>query len=182
MVKKNLLFLILVVLSLKSFSFQKIDTLTYNHKEITFETSYLEDNNVNSGSLSAAFSYLFKINKRLEMGPQLYLATYKINDLGKFNPLSLRGHIKFYFGDLLNKEARWINQLYASSKLGLAYELNDKNFKNSDQYIMGLGTSIIYFKKNKIMNMEIGVSEVDFKRNNDTFFQNVFTFGFNYKF
>jgi hypothetical protein len=179
--QKNILILVLISFSFQSYSFQKSDTLTYNHKEITFETSYLKDNDVNSGSYSAAFSYLFKLNKRLELGPQLYIASYNINELGRFYPLSLRGHIKFYFGDLLKKDSKWINQLYATSKFGLAYELQDENFINSDQYILGLGTSVIYFKNKKSMNLEIGASEVAFKRNSEKFFQNLFTIGLNYK-
>lgn len=179
--QKNILILVLISFSFQSYSFQKSDTLTYNHKEITFETSYLKDNDVNSSSYSAAFSYLFKLNKRLELGPQVYLASYNIDELGRFYPLSLRGHIKFYFGDLLKKDSKWINQLYATSKFGLAYELKDKNFINSDQYILGLGTSFIYFKNKKSMNLEIGASEVALYRNSEKFFQNLFTIGLNYK-
>ena len=178
--KYNLL-LLLILFSFQSYSFQKSDTLTYNHKEITFESSYLKENDINSSSYSAAFSYLFKLNKRLELGPQVYLASYHIDGLGRFYPLSLRGHIKFYFGDLLKKDSKWINQLYATSKFGLAYELKSKNFINSDQYILGLGTSVIYFKNKKSMNLEIGASEVAFKRNSEKFFQNLFTIGLNYK-
>ena len=122
------------------------------------------------------------MNKRLELGPQLYIASYNIDTLGRFYPLALRGHIKFYFGDLLKKEAKWINQLYATSKFGLAYELKDKNFRNSDQYIMGLGTVINVFKNKTPLIFEVGASEIALYRNEKRFFRNALTFGFNYRF
>lgn len=179
--KKTIFLILLSALSIKSYSFQKSDSLSYNHLEVTYETSFLDNNN-NNGSLSAAFSYLFKLNKRLEIGPQLYIASYKIDSLGRFYPLALRGHIKFYFGDLLKREEKWINQLYATSKFGLAYELKDKNFINSDQYIMGLGSVISIFKNKTPLIFEIGASEIALYRNEKKFFRNALTIGFNYKF
>ena len=168
--------------SLNSYSFQQLDSLTFNHKEVTFETSFLKNNKANSGSYSAAFSYLFKISKRLELGPQLSIASYNIDSLGRFYPLALRGHIKYYFGDLLKMKPEWINKLYATSKFGLAYELKDKNFINSDQYIGGIGTEIIFFKNKTPVIFEFGVSEIALYRNDKKFFRNAFTVGVNYKF
>lgn len=174
--------MLLSFFSFKTYSYQKSDTLTFNHKEVTYETSFLNNNIVNNLSLSAAFSYLFKLNKRFELGPQLYIASYNIDSLGRFYPLAIRGHIKFYFGDLLNREEKWINKLYATSKFGLAYELKDKNFINSDQYIGGVGTEIIFFKNKTPVIFEFGVSEIALYRNDKKFFRNAFTVGVNYKF
>lgn len=177
--KKIVILILLSALTFHSYSYQESDSLTFNHKEVTFETSYLKNNKANSGSYSAAFSYLFKVNKRLELGPQLYIASYNIDSLGRFYPLALRGHIKFYFGDLLKQEKKWINKLYVTSKFGLAYELKDNNFINSDQYIGGVGTEIIFFKNKRPVIIEFGTSEIALYRNDKKFFRNAFTAGVN---
>lgn len=175
--KKLVILFTMLCFYVNGYCYQQNDTITFKHSEITFESSFLKNNN----SYSASYSYLLKLNKRLELGPQLYLATYDIDNLGRFYPLSLRGHIKFYFGDLLKMEANWINQLYATSKLGLAYELKDKNFINSDQYICGFGTTIKRLSNKRTVNFEIGGTEVALNRNNTKFFKNLITFGLNYK-
>ena len=179
--KKIIFLIILISFSLKSHSFQKSDSLTNNHKEITFESSSFLTNN-NNNSYSASFSYLYKLNKRFELGPQLHVAAYNIDGLGKFYPLSLRGHVKFYFGDLLKMKKKFINQLYATSKVGLTYELKDSSFKNYDQYLLGFGSTVFLLKNKNTLNFEMGASEVSFNRNSSTVFLNTFTFGVNYKF
>jgi hypothetical protein len=170
---------IIILTSIDSFSFQKVDTLTSNHKEFTLETSFFNSNNVSSNGYSTSFSYLFKLNKRLELGPQIFLSSYNIDDLGKFYPIGLRGHIKFYFGDLINKDLNFFKNVYTFSKVGVAYELKDQNFMNSDQYILGFGKSIFYTKNKKAINFEIGSSEVALKRNNLKYFKNLITIGLN---
>lgn len=166
----------------KSYAFQTDDSLARNHQEITFSGSILKVNTDYANIYSASYAYQFRINKRFEIGPSAFLSNYDINNFDKFYLLGLRAQLKFYFGDLLKSNNLLVNSLYANSKVGFSFGLKETNFNNSDQYILGLGTSIFNLKNRKKINFEIGASEISLRNNNYKIFENVITFGLSFNF